>query len=164
MPVKSKPRPRTNRPSSALIAAARAYFQAQALVETLRPVITGIKAALLTEMQIRVADKWIERGVEDGGPITDPARAYLMSAEDAARFFPELDARIRAAGFTEQPEGYCPLLVAEALQRDAANVVLDAAVSFHGQSALSSANLSVAHQDLREQTLDVTLRYVAQYV
>jgi hypothetical protein len=150
------------KPSPELLDAVRAYLQARAKAETLKPIVQAIQTALLDALDICYDPKWSEseRLGNLVGRITNPDHLYLMGEANAARYYPALDAAYRQAGFN-LPKDHCPYLVASNEQLKAENALLDTAVSFHGFKQLSSARL---YGELREKTLETTLRYAVQFI
>lgn len=119
-----------------LRAAVRAYLLARACAETTRARVDEVQRAILAESHWHVAPEWRERTTRRGGleRITDPGLAYLLSAEDQARYCAECDRRTRAAGLkpASMPDEHCPALVAEELQRQATALMIDLAAPFVG--------------------------------
>lgn len=108
--------------------AVKTLILAQAYRQTVEPVVTAYQTAILTRHGFHIAPEWLERrhAAEDR-IITNPRDAYLLSDEDSAVIYAEYDQAAIAAGFTDLEPGYCPLLVAENLERQAENAVIEAA-------------------------------------
>jgi hypothetical protein len=90
---------------------------------------------------------------EDGKPITDPDRLYLSADDAGAKTYYEVcDREHRAHGF-DGPEGFCPALVAEELQREAEQALLNELGKFTGIDGMDY-NRSL---EIRKKALDMAL-------
>lgn len=151
-------------PSNELKQATRDYLQSLAKAETLKPICEQIQAVVLAELKCCYDPKWSEHSRRNHltGPITDPKHSYLMSDEDAARYYPALDAAYRAAGFDLPDEiGYCPYLMADHERIKAENRMLDAAVCLHGHDDLKPPHI---YGENRKKLVDLTCRYVVNFI
>lgn len=99
------------------------------LAVDLRPFVNAVlMAELFAKMErervrpiyAEVLDYCDVRDKRTGERITDPDKAWRMSDEAAAEYYPECDKRIHEVeGWRSLPKGHCPALVAEGIQRDA---------------------------------------------
>lgn len=100
--------------------------------------MTVLKATAFAQLERERVDAYVRpiflryefRHEGTGEILTDPDRIYLAgdSPEVEARckeYFAECDRAHREHGF-DGPDGHCPALVAESLQRDAEQLLLDA--------------------------------------
>ena len=104
---------------SANITAMSAIFQAIAYCETLRPVIEGKKAEILTFYKF--ADK------RTGETIDEPKQVYRLNDEDFEIYLKEMKAFYFSPACPVKPSkpDNCPLLEAESLVRETKRQVLE---------------------------------------
>ena len=116
------------KPTQEMITAASNVFIAMAFADTVRPIVKGYQQEILNKYQFKYAKKWLgrERIVNKGITIvTDIKDTYLMEDDDSKIYFKECNkARIEAKLHVDSEE-FCPLLVAENLQRIAENCLVD---------------------------------------
>ena len=114
-----------------MIQAAKAVFVTMANVTTVRPIVLAYQQKWIDYMRPVVREDMKRSRAEDGGiaeprpEITSPDQSYMMDDKDAAWYFEKCAQEAAAAGFKVKP-GYCPLLIAEDLQRKAEHVLVDA--------------------------------------
>jgi hypothetical protein len=90
---------------------------------------------------------------EDGERLTDPDKLYLSEDDEkCAAYYAELDKAHREHGF-DGPEGHCPALVAQDLQRQAEQALLNALGEFSGVDGMDF-NQSL---ELRAKALDMAM-------
>jgi hypothetical protein len=87
-------------------------LMAMALSQLERERVDKIQRAVLAEEVYLMAEEHLHRGREDRR-ITDPKNAWLMCDDDAARYYPKLNAIHLANGYADAAKGFCPALVAE---------------------------------------------------
>lgn len=157
-------------PSYQLQAAAKAVIMAKAVVETLRPKIKKIQQDLLDAYGIRCSSEWTDKRAGVEGMLT-PENKWLMSDEDAAIYYPELDKEYRKAGFTEIGPGQCPLLVAEDLLRKAERLFMEASIELTAKAGMTEdlieKIITCQMKDglkNRQQYLDLSLSYVVPFL
>ena len=116
---------------STVILAVNAYLVARTFALTQRDTVDTIKSRILAESVYQSA-----RVFSEGKPqrITDPGRAWQMSDDDFADFLSAVRDDLTAEGYyvhTLPGEPYhsfgCPALNAEAVQRSAEHLIIDAA-------------------------------------
>lgn len=103
------------------------YLLARAYAETKRAEVDKIQRQILADDEYFAA-KRLPKGRR--GPryrVTEPKDSWLMEEDDAQRYYAKLNAIHLAAGFEDAAKGYCPALVAENLQVQAENVLLESA-------------------------------------
>ncbi len=108
-------------PTAAMISAAETLTLAMAHTQTIRPIIEAIYKQSLVEGQYQVVDKWDPSRT---GVCLEESMVYLLSDEDMSKWVARNHELYVEAGFS--PEyGYCPLLVAERLEREATMLFID---------------------------------------
>lgn len=142
-----------------LKSAVTTYLLALAYERTIRPTVERYQREILAEMAIPVAAKWVEMKAERAGIIVDPAHVYLAEDADADRYFDALEMAKVNAGFTDLPNGHCPLLVAETQTRLAGRVVIDASAYLFGES-FSWHDMLCTGLDKYQQYIDLTVSLV----
>lgn len=154
-----------HKPSQELRAAAKAVLVAKAAVEAIRPKVYAIQDNLIFQLSPKVSEEYDE----DRGEYVLRENAWMMTDEDAARYYPALDKEYRKAGFTEIETGQCPLLIAENLLRQAEalfieqSVELTARVGIDAQMAEDIAR-AMYSLDRRKEYIELTLRYVVPFI
>ena len=106
-------------------------LNAQAYLETVRSIIIPKKNAILKDFMYKVAEKHERRQI--GEYITDEKHAYLMSDEDFKHYMKACHAMYLEEGFNVKFE-YCPVLIAESLERDAKKALIDIFEPYTGLS------------------------------
>lgn len=108
------------------IACVRAYLIARAFAETERIRVDAYIKPLFELYTFTVAPENAGRARAAGERITDINLLYLtdLKGKEYLQFMEECDKEHRKHGFTGKP-GYCPALIAESLQIDAENLLLD---------------------------------------
>lgn len=145
------------KPSNKLINAANAVFQAEALVNTLKPVITRIRAKVLNDNNFMYdSELW-----HKSGKITNPSDDYMMSDDEHAIYCDILHNALIAHGFNVEPH-YCPLLMAEEQLRQANRVLCDLSIEIHNMPNLTFDNLFRANK--YNEHLDICKRYLVQFI
>lgn len=151
------------KPTREMIRAAENCFAAMAYTETIRPIVEGYQRRILAEMQAPLAKKWQERGLHTADEIIlNPDHTYLMEEVDFRAYLSRCREEQAKAGLhTDSPE-YCPLLVAESLQRDAEHAMIDAMAPASGitfEKVLNSSNCLENIKKLKELNLRLMARY-----
>lgn len=114
------------KPSPDMIRAAENCFAAMAFTETIRPIVDAYQRKILVEMQAPMAKEWTDDKRIAGHTILEPDQTYLMEDVDFKAYLTRCGEEQAKAGLhTDNPE-YCPLFVAEHLQRDAEDALIDA--------------------------------------
>lgn len=147
------------KPSTDMIHAAESVFMCMAIVETIKPVVTGYQRAILKKHQFPIAKKWEERArpVE---VILDPDHAYLLEDFDFQTYLEECRVeQAKAKLYTEQPE-FCPLLVAEHMLTKAQWTFADAMEPITG----IKTGVITGRLDEYRKYIDLSLRLLAPFV
>jgi len=159
------------KPSQELLSAARAVVTAQAFVETIRPKVHKIQDDLIFALSPKVAPEHREgrRAVE--GEYVTRENAWMMSDEDAQRYYPQLDTEYRKAGFTEIKPGECPLLVAENLLRKTERMFMELSIELTAKAGFTPEMVEKIITceypnglERRREYLDLNLRYVVPFL
>ena len=109
--------------------AVKTVLVAKAYTETIRPTIEKIKKDALLSKDFMISERWTNHPSGRNAEvkrITDPKEAYLLNDEDANEYFAICHAAYIVAGFQVPAFGYCPLLMAESVERDALSVMVQA--------------------------------------
>lgn len=137
---------KTWRPSPDQIRAAKTVFLAMAYTETIRPVVKGYQKQIKREMHL------------------DPdAPSYLMAEADFKTYLVRCNEERIRAGLHVDSEEYCPLLVAEDLERQAKNALIDAMEPTTGISFNQIIQSSNCLENLKKY-IDLTLRMMAGHL
>jgi len=146
-------------PTPAMISIAETLFAAMAMVELIRPVVTGYQTDILKRGQWPVRPEYADRlGAE---VIVDPKLAYLMSEDDFAMYDTQCKAARKAADLHVNDDRNCPLLVAEHLVIEAEAALIDAMAPL---TNLTAEKLNTASLDKRKKAVDLTLKLMAPFV
>jgi len=137
----------------------RAYLLARANAEVMREAITKIETEILQESPLTDAR------FEHGKKITNPKDAWLADDSEWADYFMEVNTRTRKAGLKpdDMPDDHCPALVAEHIQMQAEQLILENAADMMG---LEFDGKELNHKLLclglekRQQFLDLVIKLV----
>lgn len=102
-------------------------LMARAHAELKREAVDKIERQILSERPY-MADQSLTKGPPER--ITDPKLGYLICEPDWTDYHAKVKAIHLANGYTPAAEGKCPALVAENLQRQAEDVLIEAAEEF----------------------------------
>lgn len=125
---------------ASFIRAAELTMASMAMRQCIADVVIPYQKEVLAEGQWRVNPEYVKGGsfgdrcFEEDTVLLDPKRAWLMSSEDHAKYHAQVEIRRVKAGLKVTREGNCPLLEAEANQRDAEKLLIDSAQPFTGIS------------------------------
>jgi hypothetical protein len=113
---------------------------AKGLVGPVNSVLLATAHAQLTREKVDPITRSVlaDLGVkdEDGNPIVEPAKYWLMADGFAAAYYAEREKRLIAAGFEIDEPGKCPALVAEEIQRIAERELVRAAEEYFPEITL----------------------------
>lgn len=101
------------KPTSDMIHAAQTVFLCMAMVETIKPIVTGYQKAILNKYQFKVASDKVNRGHDKDEIILDPDKSYLLDDSDSQVYIEETFRERDRAGLKVSNPEFCPLLVAE---------------------------------------------------
>ena len=159
-----------NRPSNELISAATAVVTVKAFVEVLRPKIRAIQTDLIDYLDIRCDEQYAESRRYVSG-LLDPDHVYLAPEADQAEYFAMLDKWYREAGYTDMPEGHCPLLIAESLLRQAERLFMEASIELSARAGFTPEMIEkvitcqmVDGLKQRQKYLDLNLGLVVPFI
>lgn len=142
------------KPTPEQIEATKAVFMAMAYVETIRPIVQKYQREILEQIDAR--------NRETGKPIRREFDTYLMTEEQFNEYLKLVHEQHLKHGFKVE-YGYCPLLTAENTLIQAQNALLKAMQPFTKIDPSELYNL-VHHLDIRRKLIDLTLRFMAQFV
>jgi hypothetical protein len=157
MPVKTA-RELRNAITSEMVIQAHKVFMHKAQVETIRPIVRKYQDEILVRNQFHPAKEWLDRGFKDRA--LDKKDDYLMSDEDAERYYSELHEEHLKHGFEVPEKGYCPLLMAEDQERRAIRALL---VMFEPVTGIKVDDILGKLEHYREYT-DIVLKMMATYI
>lgn len=156
------------KPTKQQVQAARLLFLAIAYAETVRPVVEGYQRKILAAHNWPMAQKWIDASARrrgdkymNGEPILDPKDSFLLEDDASAIYFAALDDEAKAAGFKDLKPGYCPLLMAENVVRDAERALIDAMAEI---TKITNDNIWNLGYDKRNEYLELTKKLFAPFV
>lgn len=123
------------RPSGEQIKFAELLLMAQAVVETIRPIVEGYQKEILAKHGFtnqKTVERFAHRGTAPVEVIHDPQRSFELSDDDFAIYLKECNEARLAAGLHTDDPNHCPLLVAENLHRQAQRAFMESMESFTG--------------------------------
>jgi len=141
------------KPTSEMLAAARAVFVAMACVETVKPVVRGYQQKILDEM------KPVSKMT--GLVITEPGLSYQMADRDFGVYHARCNEARKVAGLHVDSDEYCPLLVAKELLRKARRVLVDV---MEPVTKIKADNLYVMPTAKCNEFVELTLKLLAPYL
>jgi len=149
------------KPSKELIECALLVFKAIAYTETIRPVVEKYQKEILAKHQFTVSDKWVKMG-EPKRVILDEGSTYLLKDKDFKVYLKEVHEQHIKHGFNVKFE-YCPLLIAEDLERQAKKTFVDQSKEFN---IMDDETFDCLTWDLKnyKKYIEITLSYVAQFI
>tara|TARA_B100002049_G_scaffold164967_1_gene123765 strand:- start:9047 stop:9571 length:525 start_codon:yes stop_codon:yes gene_type:complete len=155
-------------PSPELQEAAETLIAAKAFVQTIKPVVDEYRQKILNTHRFEIAPEHRERRYSpEDFVILDERFTYLMSDEDAQKYFKLLQEQHIKHGFSYllqkyddwETNFYCPLLIAESMEREARTALIEASKYIHGID-----QKKVYKIDALKKIADLTLRYVAPFL
>ena len=143
--------------------AAKTVFMAMAFTETIRPIVEGYQQKIINEMKPQVNERDSKNYQMEFKTITNPKHSYLMNNTDFKIYLKRCnEERIKAKLHVENEE-YCPLLVAEDLQRQAERAFIDIMEPITHLSA-DRVLCSKDGLDNYKKLIDISLRLLASFV
>lgn len=150
---------RTNQfePNPTQIAAAQLVFMSMALLQTVEPIVTAYKNAILAEGQWRIGRHQDRLG---DGVVTDHKQSYLLSDEDFATYDALCKQARDQAGLVVEDTEQCPLLVAQDVLVQAQMLLVSEMEPIRGITwdMLLNRGLAVLHE-----YIELTLKLLAPY-
>jgi hypothetical protein len=117
-------------PTEQQVKAAQTVFMAMAYTKTIEPIVKGYQYEILKTNQ------WTNKGeierlakhnlTEVEKVILNPEHSYLLNDEDFLKYDSKCNEARKAAGLKVESDEFCPLLVAENLERQAKHAFIDA--------------------------------------
>jgi hypothetical protein len=151
-------------PSPEMIRAAENCFAAMAFTETIRPIVEGYQREILEYEKYPYNPKMmLRREKAPADYISNLKHTYMLTDEDAKHYYKRCNEERIKAKLHVDSEEYCPLLVAEHLQRDAEHALIDVMFPITHISREMIWNGSNALEHLKK-LLDLTLRLMAGFV
>jgi hypothetical protein len=149
------------KPSQEMIDAAITVFQAKAYTELVKPVVEAYKQQIVDAHCFQYDPKHVIKGVRlhTLGRITKTMDMWLANDDDANEYYRLCDLAKKEAGFTDLEPGYCPLLVAEDLERQA-----NCALSDLMQPVTGIDHRNLPKVDLLNRLEDINLRFMAWFL
>ena len=145
------------RPTKEMIKTTQEVFLCMAKVGTIKPIVEEIQKKVLKKYQFKVSAEWRE---DKERIITEPKQSYLMTNEDFKIYHSECRILEDEKELYVSNSEFCPLLVAENDRRKAENRLMNA---FSCITGLDSNKINM-RLDSRKKFLDLTLKYMAQFV
>ncbi|SHN42196.1 hypothetical protein [Chitinophaga sp. CF418] len=142
-----------------MIQAAEDVFIAIAYSETIRPAIIEIQQNILKRFQYKVDEQASKARLRE--PIVTHERSYLMSDNDFSHYLTHLHKEYIMAGFKVE-YGYCPLLIAEDIQRNAEKKLITVMESVSGIS-FDMIFMGPAPIVNKQKLIDIYLKLLASY-
>lgn len=143
------------KPSNTMIGAVEALLMAKAHVELTRERVVPIQKAMLA--LVKAVDK------ETGKPITEAKDGYRMSDEQFKDYLTEVHHEYIKEGFNVKQD-YCPLLIAEDLERQAKHALIlamNAQKEFESVTVNGLLCLGIAKY---EQFIDLCIKLIVPFV
>jgi hypothetical protein len=145
---------KNRRPSEVAIKAAKEYTQATLEVITITPIVIAIQDKVLAQFNVTL---------EDGTPVTDIKRLYLVDDETANKIYEALHTEYISAGYELKEAGYCPLLIAEDKQRKAARAMNEAMEAYIPNGKGFTEKALCKSLNLYNQLTDLNYSYLKQF-
>lgn len=143
--------------------AAKTVFKTMAFTQTIRPIVRAYQLKIIDEMKPQVNERDAKNYRLGFKIITDPKDTYLMNNEDFQVYLKRCnEERIKAKLHVDNEE-FCPLLVAEDLQRQAERAFIETMepiTHLTPDKVLCSKNGLENYRKL----IDLSLRLLAPYV
>jgi hypothetical protein len=138
--------------------AAKNVFMAMAFTKTIRPIVEGYQQRIIDEIKPEVKAEFQRIGFTT---ITKPKDSYLMNDTDFHVYLKRCNEERIKSGLRVESDDYCPLLVAEDLQRQAEHAFIESMVPITHLTPEKVLNTGL---DNYEKLLDLSLRLLAPYV
>lgn len=150
------------KPSKEMIKAAANVFACMAMVDTIKPMVTGYQKGILTRHQWPI-DKESRRIAGKTSIVLDPKNSWLLNEADFKAYLYECNEQRKAAGLHVDNIQHCPLLVAEDLLRQAQRLLADTMESVTGITAHQIFCSKNALENYKKY-IDLNLRLLAPFV
>ena len=145
-----------------MVKAAETLFLAMAYTQTIRPIVEGYQKKVLAEIKPKVSKKFLEMGTSQR-VITEAKDTYLMNDNDFQVYLKRCAEEAHKAGFKIPNDDYCPLLIAESLERDAEHALIEAMLPI---THISKDTVLCSRDGLEnyKKLIDLSLRLLAPFV
>src|SRR3989304_10388296 len=110
--------------------ATKAVFMAKAWTETVRPIVEGYQREILARHNWHSDKRWTGKGLNSDRIITDHRHIYLLEDKDFETYHQESIEARKKAGLEVINDDFCPLLVAENMERMAVRAMLKTMTPF----------------------------------
>lgn len=147
-------------PTPAMITAAEALFLAQAIEQTIRPVVESYQRKILNEGQWHIGAEHVQQGDSDE-IILDPKLSYLLGSIDFAQYNQRCHEARDFARLLVEKEEQCPLLVAEDNVRVASS---DLIAAMEGTTGITADRLLCSGMEAYNEYVELTLKLLSPYV
>jgi hypothetical protein len=144
-----------------MIQAAKTVFKAMAFTQTIRPIVEGYQQQIINEMKPQANERDAKNCQLGFKIITSPKQSYLMNNTDFQIYLKRCNEERIKAKLHVKSEEYCPLLVAEDLQRQAERAFIDI---MEPVTHLTADKVLCTGLDNYKQLIDLSLRLLAPYV
>lgn len=143
-------------PTSTMIGCAEAVFMAMAYTQTVKPVVEEYQRNIIT---------MIDPIDERGDPIKEGKDSWRMKDKDFDEYLYCCHEDAIKAGFKVKERGYCPLLVAEELERVAKRTFAGVMLTYL-RPMVSDLTLEMLLRDLKtyNKFIELNLSLLAPYV
>ena len=147
------------KPTSDQIAAAKALLMAMAYVQTVRSIVESYQNELLAFWKFKAQTEYTERGREE--IILNHKHSYMMDEADSNIYLKELHKKHLENGFNVK-FGDCPLLIAESLEREAKQLLVEVMEPVTKIKWEMFFNV-ISWQEKIKQYIDLTLSLLTPY-
>lgn len=142
-------------PTNQMIAACKSTLMAIAYTQTVRPIVEGYQKKNLE----------IIKPLDDEGKlITDLKHTYRMNDKDFNDYLDFCHEDAIKNGFEVKERGYCPLLIAENLERQSKRLLIDVMKDHTGLEGLDADKLICSGLDNYNKAVELTLNLLTKYV
>lgn len=146
--------------SKKLIKKAESVFLAMAYTQMVRPIVEKYQKEIVKETPFFVSDEVVKIDLKYiiNKRILSPNEMYLADEESSERYFNLLDKAAADNGFKVKRR-YCPLLIAENLEREAKNELLKEA-----EYITNIDPNSITKMDYKKELVELILKLCANYI
>jgi hypothetical protein len=143
-----------------MITAAENLFLAMAYTQTIRPIVEGYQKRIIAEIKPEVCEKFSKLATIT---ITEAKDTYLMNDNDFQVYLKRCAEEAHKAGFKIPNDDYCPLLIAESLERDAEHALIKAMLPI---THITKDMVLYSENGLEnyKKLIDLSLRLLAPFV
>lgn len=141
---------------------AKSVFKAMAYTQTVAEIVKPIQQEIIDFYKFEIAAKWREPKYRFEGDvlINRPDDMYLADDTDCNIYYEETHKKYLSAGFKLKEKGYCPLLIAEDLERKVKRAFVDSLEEYIGMNADDLICSGLKHY---KAYIEINLRMFAPY-